>query len=127
MKQKVEKAVRVRIIDPCNPWPPYEEGSCPSEIRVEAKGHSLTILNWWENCGETGTSYECSCGFRAEERRGDGCWQQGHNQPLKPEIDDLHRSLKIKGMEAFRRMAEEEEELVITPKMWEEWQADSAS
>lgn len=115
---------KVKIIDPQNPWPPYEEGSCPSEIRIETEGHSLTILNWWENCGETGTSYECSCGFHTEMRRGRGCWQWKHNRPHTAQFDSLHDSLKIKATEAFRRM-EEEEEIVITPKMWEKWQTET--
>ena len=62
--------------------------------------HYLAYEQWWENCGETGETFRCSCGFRSTEHQGNGCWQQGHNVASQHEpIDRAHAALIIAALE----------------------------
>ena len=49
------------------------------QFDVTHDGHTLSYRQWWENCGLTGETFECSCGFHSTEHQGNGCWQHGHD------------------------------------------------
>ncbi len=62
--------------------------------------HRLTYRQWWEGCGLTGETFECSCGFLSIEHPGNGCWQQQHDQPQNHvPVDALHADLVLSALE----------------------------
>ena len=71
---------------------------------VETDGHMLSYSQWWENCGETGETFECSCGFGSTETRGCGCWQQHHDIPQQHgEIDTFHADMILSALEQAKQ------------------------
>ncbi|KKS16702.1 MAG: hypothetical protein UU80_C0011G0027 [candidate division WWE3 bacterium GW2011_GWA1_41_8] len=70
---------------------------------VEVAGHVFSYSPWWENCGETGETFECSCGFHTVQAQGNGCWQGNHNEKHEVEIDLLHTALMLLGVHEARR------------------------
>jgi len=70
------------------------------QFDVAHDGHTLSYRQWWENCGLTGETFECSCGFHSTEHQGNGCWQQGHNVASQHEpIDLLHAAMIVAALE----------------------------
>lgn len=62
--------------------------------------HRFTYRQWWEGCGLTGETFECSCGFLSVEHPGNGCWQQQHDQPQEHvAIDAIHADLILSALE----------------------------
>ena len=71
---------------------------------VETAEHTLSYSQWWENCGETGDTIKCSCGFSSTEARGAGCWQQDHDVAQQHgEIDILHADMILSALERAKQ------------------------
>jgi hypothetical protein len=69
-------------------------------FEVTEDGHTLAYSQWWENCGLVGETFECSCGFHSTEHQGNGCWQQGHNEPQHHiEFDAFHAEMVLDALE----------------------------
>lgn len=70
------------------------------QFTVEDGDHHMSYEQWWENCGETGETISCSCGFHSEERQGNGCWQYSHSRAMEHEpIDVQHAKMIIAALE----------------------------
>ncbi len=70
------------------------------QFDVTHDGHTLSYRQWWENCGLTGETLECSCGFHSIEHQGNGCWQHGHDVAREHKhIDQEHAEMILSALE----------------------------
>lgn len=63
------------------------QGSLHLVVEME-NGHKFEVRPWWEGSGETGTDFQCSCGFFTRDARAS-----------VPELDAHHGDLLRQGVE----------------------------